>query len=65
MGTSEERNILGQRFQNKRLELGLTTEQIADSVGVKQTTILKIEKGLFAWDIDLHIQLCKVLNLQF
>lgn len=37
--------IMGQRIRQKRLELGLTQEELGKKIGVKKSTISKIEKG--------------------
>lgn len=38
-------NTLGQRIFEKRTELGLTMEQLAEKVGVTKSTVNKWEKG--------------------
>lgn len=37
--------VMGQRIRQKRIELGLTQEELGKKIGVKKSTISKIEKG--------------------
>lgn len=39
---------LGNLLRGRRLELGLSTHQLGAQVGVRQSTIVRIEKGRFA-----------------
>ena len=56
----------GEEIRNRRVELGLTAGQVADHVGVHQTTISRWERGkglrtIKATEIEL---LAEVLQLQ-
>ena len=44
--TAEQREIFGQLFRLRRMELGLTQEQAASSMGTIQQNIYKWEKGI-------------------
>ncbi len=37
--------VMGQRIRQKRLELGLTQEELGQKLGIKKSAISKIEKG--------------------
>jgi len=40
-------NLLGQFIKQKRLNMGLTQDEIAQYLGISQATISRIEKGRF------------------
>lgn len=45
MADKELRKIIGERAQERRLELGLSGQEIADHLGVHKSTILRYERG--------------------
>ncbi len=56
--------FFGEKIRNARKTLGLTQRQLADRLGVSNTTISNWEKGLSRPDADLIQELCRVLGLQ-
>jgi DNA-binding XRE family transcriptional regulator len=55
---------LGQFFKDRRIELGLDEQSLAEHVGISKNTLQGIERGRFAWDIDLQHRLCAVLGIK-
>ena len=56
--------FFGEVIRNARKSLGLTQRQLAEMVGVANTSISNWEKGLSRPDADLIQELCRVLQLQ-
>lgn len=55
---------MGAFFQERREQMGRTRQELAAFVGVSANTIERIEFGLFAWDMDLHLRLCQALEIK-
>ena len=45
MADKELRKVIGSRAKERRLELGLSGQDIADCLGVNKSTILRYERG--------------------
>ena len=56
--------FFGEKIRNARKALGLTQRQLAEQIGVSNTSISNWEKGLSRPDADLIQNLCGVLRLQ-
>ena len=56
--------FFGELIRNARKSLGLTQRQLADQIGVSNTSVSNWEKGLSRPDADLIQKLCAVLHLQ-
>ena len=56
--------FFGEIIRNARKLLGLTQRQLAEKIGVTNTTISNWEKGISRPDADLIQTLCAVLHLQ-
>ena len=56
--------FFGDRIRDGRKALGLTQRQLADHLGVSNTSISNWEKGLSRPDADMIQKLCAVLHLQ-
>ena len=56
--------FFGEVIRNARKSLGLTQRQLAEEIGVANTSISNWEKGLSRPDADLIQELCRVLQLQ-
>ena len=56
--------FFGEKIRNARKALGLTQRQLADRLGVSNTSISNWEKGLSRPDVDMIQKLCEVLRLQ-
>ena len=56
--------FFGEVIRNARKSLDLTQRQLAEKIGVSNTSISNWEKGLSRPDADLIQKLCEVLHLQ-
>ena len=56
--------FFGEKIRNARKALGMTQRQLADRIGVSNTSISNWEKGLSRPDADLIQKLCSALQLQ-
>ena len=56
--------FFGDRIRDARKAAGLTQRQLADSLGVSNTSISNWEKGLSRPDADMIQKLCQLLCLQ-
>lgn len=56
--------FFGEKIRNARKSLGLTQRQLADRLGVSNTSISNWEKGMSRPDADMIQALCAVLQLQ-
>ena len=56
--------FFGGRIRDARKAAGLTQRQLADSLGVSNTSISNWEKGLSRPDADMIQKLCTCLSLQ-
>ena len=56
--------FFGEKIRNARKSLGLTQRQLADQIGVSNTSVSNWEKGLSRPDADLIQKLCAALHLQ-
>ena len=56
--------FFGEKIRSARKTLGLTQRQLAEKIGVTNTTISNWEKGISRPDADLIQTLCAVLHLQ-
>lgn len=54
----------GQILKERRKELNLTQENLAEKVGLKRSYIAKIEKGLTDMQMSSFIRISKALNLE-
>ncbi len=48
----------------RRIELGLTQQQLADKLGVKQSNVSQIESGEKGLSIPMLLRYCKALKLE-
>ena len=56
--------FFGETIRNARKSLGLTQRQLAEKLGVSNTSVSNWEKGLSRPDADLIQKLCVCLHLQ-
>ena len=56
--------FFGETIRNARKSLGLTQRQLAEQLGVSNTSVSNWEKGLSRPDADLIQKLCTGLHLQ-
>lgn len=60
----EERKRIGQLLANRRKELGLTTRQLAESVGFDHSNIVKIENGRYSVGIDVLSKISGAMGMR-
>jgi len=56
--------FFGEKIRSARKSLGLTQRQLADRLGVSNTSVSNWEKGLSRPDADMIQMLCGILRLQ-
>ena len=56
--------FFGEKIRNARKSLGLTQRQLAELLGISNTSISNWEKGLSRPDADMIQKLCDILRLQ-
>lgn len=54
---------IGARIKEKRIELKLTQEKLAELVGVTDTYIGAIERATSKCSIETHVKIAQVLNM--
>ncbi|WP_430900503.1 MULTISPECIES: helix-turn-helix transcriptional regulator [unclassified Paraflavitalea] len=60
---NEARSIMAGFFKERRLELGLTQQEVADRAGLARKTINAMEQGLFWLGMKQYLQVCHALHL--
>lgn len=58
----EKRIIIGKLIEILRLKSGFTQSDLAEKVGIKQNTILRIEQGKFSPNTDLFFLIFDCLD---
>ena len=58
----EERNRIGGEIAELRIKQGLTQEQLAEKLGIKQQSVSRIERGLFSVGFDMLQRIADALN---
>lgn len=56
-------NAMGKRIREKRLELGLTQEQLAEKVEISTSHVGEIERGTSICSLAVAVNIATVLNL--
>lgn len=59
----EARTIIAGFFKNRRIELKLSQQEVADRTGMARATINRMEQGLFWPGLKQHLQICEALHL--
>lgn len=54
---------LAQVLQSKRLDKGLSQQEVADKIGMTRSCIANWEQGRRRIDIDTMYRICKVLDI--
>ena len=54
---------LGYRIAKRRIELGVSQEKMAESIGVNRNTVMRIENGEHTPRADRIAAICEVLHL--
>jgi transcriptional regulator with XRE-family HTH domain len=60
---NEARKIIAGFLKNRRIELGMTQEQLADRTGMARETINRMERGLFWLGMKQYLLICEALCL--
>jgi DNA-binding XRE family transcriptional regulator len=55
---------IGKRIKQRRIELGMTQTQLAETIGVLRTSITNIEAGRQKAPLHMIYQLCIVLSVE-
>ena len=58
------RQKLGLFFSERRKEMGRSCEEVAKFIGISENTMLRIEAGLFNYDIMLLFKICEALEIK-
>lgn len=58
-----EKVSFGERLRESRAEKGLTQAQLAARLSVTQSTVGKYERGALQPNLEMLVQLCKVLEV--
>lgn len=59
----DNKGTLGERIADKRKELGLTEQELADALHINRTMISRIEHGKSSISIEHVIPLCRKLQI--
>ena len=54
---------IGKVFKNKRIDLRLRQQDIANKIGKDRSTYTYYESGKARMDIDTYLELCKILEI--
>lgn len=60
---SRNHNDLHNRLRDRRVERGLTQEELGQSVGLTRQSIIAIEKGRFTPSVHTALMLASALNV--
>ena len=61
---TEARTKLAGLLKQKRKEKGLTSQQLADQIGIMQPSLARIESGKFWVTLPLLLKICEVLEIK-
>lgn len=59
----EARNLIAGFLKNRRIELGLSQQELADKTGMARATINRMEQGLFWLGMKQYLLICEALHL--
>ena len=62
MMPNSDLKVLGEKVRKERRLAGLTQEQLAEKVGVRRETIMRLEKAQYNPSLKLAIDISRVLN---
>ena len=62
MMPNSDLKVLGEKVRKERKLAGLTQEQLAEKVGVRRETIMRLEKAQYNPSPKLAIDISRVLN---
>lgn len=60
---NEARMIISGFLKNRRIELNLSQQELADRVGMARETISRMESGKFWLGMKQYLQICESLHL--
>lgn len=61
-----ENNIkenVGKKLKERRQQLGMTQQQVADALGVAQPVYQRFEKGVFECSYSQIVDICKLFDI--
>lgn len=61
-----ENNIkesVGEKLKERRTQLGLTQQQVADALDVAQPVYQRFEKGIFECSYSQLVEICKLFDI--
>lgn len=58
----EARNIIAGFLKNRRIQLGISQQELADKCGMARETISRMEAGKFWLGMKQYLLLCEALN---
>lgn len=53
---------IAENVRNRRLDVGMTQQELADKLAINQGTVAKIEKGVKVPSVALAMELARVLG---
>ena len=60
----EQREVLLRRLAERRIELGLSQQELGDLVGIRQPVVSRIEHGVVSPQLDTFLALLDALKLR-
>lgn len=60
---NEARNLIAGFLKNRRIELGLSQQDLADKTGMARATINRMEQGRFWLGMKQYLLICEALHL--
>lgn len=58
----KDRERIGRRIKEIRIEKDITQEELAEKVGIQRTSLSRIEAGRFSVGLDILSKIARVLN---
>jgi len=62
---SEGRNLIAAFLKNRREELNMSCEELADKIGLTRSTVWRIEEGRYSPSIDVFLSITQALDCYF
>lgn len=59
----DRRNLIAGFLKDRRLELGITQEELAEKTGMARATINRMEQGLFWLGMKQYLLICEALEI--
>lgn len=62
--TNIQQSTVRRRMKTKRIESGITQDELAQAAGIDRKTVNRIENGHFSPNLDTFFRLCVALNVR-